>query len=216
MSDCLFLCATTRLAQTLRGALPAEQAVWRTRQALTLGQWFATLADEALLSGIADLPQALDAFSERLLWEKVIAASLTEAAPLFDIQGMAASAAEAQALARVWKIKPGGSALSDEAKLFIGWQAEFDKRCRSNGWIDPAGLQRHVIELIAAGQFALPESVAFVGFDRYTPLERDLMAALTARVKELHPYELPELIALPVHPTEGVTAYLDWVTKQVG
>lgn len=181
MSDSLYLCATTRLAQTLRGELPAERAVWRTRQALTLGQWFATLADEALLSGIADLPVGLDAFSERLLWEKVIAASLTDAAPLFDIQGMAASAAEAQALARVWKIRADGSALSDEAKLFIGWQTEFDKRCRSNGWIDPAGLQRQVIELIAAGHFALPESVAFVGFDRYTPLERDLMAALTAR-----------------------------------
>lgn len=181
MSDSLYLCATTRLAQTLRGELPAERAVWRTRQALTLGQWFATLADEALLSGIADLPVGLDAFSERLLWEKVIAASLTDAAPLFDIQGMAASAAEAQALARVWKIRADGSALSDEAKLFIGWQTEFDKRCRSNGWIDPAGLQRQVIELIAAGHFALPESVAFAGFDRYTPLERDLMAALTAR-----------------------------------
>ncbi|TXT25869.1 MAG: hypothetical protein FD131_4433 [Rhodocyclaceae bacterium] len=181
MSDSLYLCATTRLAQTLRGELPAERAVWRTRQALTLGQWFATLADEALLSGIADLPVGLDAFSERLLWEKVIAASLTDAAPLFDIQGMAASAAEAQALARVWKIRADGSALSDEAKLFIGWQTEFDKRCRSNCWIDPAGLQRQVIELIAAGHFALPESVAFVGFDRYTPLERDLMAALTAR-----------------------------------
>jgi len=181
LSDSLYLCATTRLAQTLRGELPAERAVWRTRQALTLGQWFASLADEALLSGIADLPVGLDAFSERLLWEKVIAASLTEAAPLFDIQGMAASAAEAQALARVWKIRADGSELSDEAKLFIGWQAEFDKRCRSNGWIDTAGLQRQVVELIAAGHFALPASIAFIGFDRYTPLERDLMAALTAR-----------------------------------
>ena len=181
MSDCLYLCATTRLAQTLRGELPAEQAVWRTRQALTPGQWFAALADEALLCGIADLPLGLDTFSERLLWEKVIAASLTEAAPLFDIQGMAASAAEAQALARVWKIRADGSELSDEAKLFIGWQAEFDKRCRANGWIDSAGLQRQVIALIADGHFSLPESVAFVGFDRYTPLERDLMAALTAR-----------------------------------
>jgi len=181
LSDSLFLCATTRLAQTLRGELPGERSVWRTRQALTLSQWFAALADEALLSGIADLPLALDAFSERLLWEKVIAASLTEAAPLFDIQGMAASAAEAQGLARVWKISPGGSALSDEAKLFVGWQAEFDRRCRSKGWIDSAGLQRHVIELIAGGHFTLPDNVAFVGFDRYTPLERDLMAALTAR-----------------------------------
>jgi exodeoxyribonuclease-5 len=181
LSDSLFLCATTRLAQTLRGELPGGRSVWRTRQALTLGQWFAALADEALLGGIADLPLALDAFSERLLWEKVIAASLTEAAPLFDIQGMAASAAEAQALARIWKISLGGATLSDEAKLFVGWQAEFDKRCRSNGWIDLAGLHRQLIDLIAAGHFALPENVVFVGFDRYTPLERDLMAGLTGR-----------------------------------
>ena len=181
MSDSLTLCATTRLAQTLRGELPAEQAVWRTRQALTLGQWLATLADEALLSGIADLPVALDAFAERLLWEKVIAGALTEAAPLFDIQGMAASAAEAQALCRVWKLKPGGSELSDEAKLFIGWQADFEKRCRAAGWIDAAGLQRQLIGLIEAGHFALPSVVMLAGFDRYTPLEQDLMAALTAR-----------------------------------
>jgi len=181
LSDCLTLCATTRLAQTLRGELPAAGTVWRTRQALTVGQWLGGLADEALLTGVADLPQALDAFAERLLWEKVIAGSLTEAAPLFDVQGMAASAAEAQALCRIWKLQPGGGALSDEAKLFLGWQAEFEKRCRSGGWIDTAGLHRQLIGLIAAGHFALPVTVCFAGFDRYTPLERDLMAALAGR-----------------------------------
>ena len=181
MNDSLTLCATTRLAQTLRGELPAEQAVWRTRQALTLGQWLAALADEALLTGIAEPPVALDTFSERLLWEKVIAASLTEAAPLFDIQGMAASTAEAQALCRVWKLQPAGSQLSDEAKLFIGWQADFEKRCRAGGWIDGAGLHRQLIDLIGAGHFTLPETILFAGFDRYTPLEQDLMAALKGR-----------------------------------
>jgi probable DNA repair protein len=181
LSDSLTLCATTRLAQTLRGELPGGQAVWRTRPALTLGQWLGGLADEALLTGIAELPGALDAFSERLLWEKVIAGSLTEAAPLFDLQGMAASAAEAQALCRVWKLAPGGSALSDEAKLFLGWQAEFDQRCRSNGWIDGAGLQRQLIALIEAGHFTLPATISFAGFDRHTPLEHDLMVALAAR-----------------------------------
>ncbi|MBP5987085.1 MAG: PD-(D/E)XK nuclease family protein [Azonexus sp.] len=181
MSDCLTLCATTRLAQTLRGELPGEAAVWRTRPALTLGQWLGSLADEAMLTGVAELPVALDAFAERLLWEKVIAGSLTEAAPLFDIQGMAASAAEAQALCRVWKLRPGGALLSDEARLFVGWQAEFEKRCRSSGWIDTAGLHRQVIGLIEAGHFALPTTICFAGFDRYTPLERDLMAALAAR-----------------------------------
>lgn len=181
MSDPLFLCATTRLAQTLRGEIPAGRTVWRTRQALTLGQWLATLADEALLGGSAELPTALDPFAERLLWEKVIAASLTEAAPLFDIQGMAASAAEAHALAGIWNIRPGGSQLSDEAQLFLGWQAEFEKRCRAGGWLDQAGLHRQLVGLIAAGHFALPGRVTFAGFDRLTPLEEGLIAALTAR-----------------------------------
>ncbi|WP_265946354.1 PD-(D/E)XK nuclease family protein [Dechloromonas sp. A34] len=181
MSDHLFLCATTRLAQMLRGEIPAGQTVWRTRLALTLGQWLAALADEALLTGIADLPAALDPFAERLLWEKVIAGSLTEAAPLFDIQGMAASAAEAHALAGIWNIRPGGSQLSDEAQLFLGWQAEFEKRCRAGGWVDQAGLHRQLVGLIAAGHFALPATIIFAGFDRLTPLEQGLIAALTAR-----------------------------------
>ena len=166
MSDRLTLCATTRLAQTLRGELPGGPAVWRTRQALTLGQWLASLADEAQLTGIADLPTALDPFAERLWWEKIIAGSLTEAAPLFDLQGMAMSAAEAQALARIWQLPPGSAPLSDEATLFLGWQAEFVQRCRAQGWIDLAGLHRQLIALIDAGHFALPAAVSFAGFDR--------------------------------------------------
>lgn len=181
MSLALTLCATTRLAQTLRGAVPVGQRVWRTRRTLTLAQWLAALAEEAGLSGVAELPTALDPFAERLLWEKVITGSLTEAAPLFDIQGMAASAAEAQALCRIWKLKPGGVQLSDEARLFIGWQAEFERRCRADGWVDAAGLHRQLIGLIEAGHFALPGTVIFAGFDRFTPLERDLMVALNGR-----------------------------------
>jgi len=38
--------------------------------------------------------------------------------------------------------------------------------------------------------------------------------ALQARVLELHPYDVPEVIALPV--AEGSAAYLQWVTQSVG
>ena len=38
---------------------------------------------------------------------------------------------------------------------------------------------------------------------------RDRLPALEARVKELHPYELPEFIVVPVEG--GSQAYLDWV-----
>jgi exodeoxyribonuclease-5 len=181
LTDRLTLCATTRLAQTLRGEVPDGLEVWPTRRALTVGQWLGSLADEALLGGIADLPVALDPFAERLLWEKIIAASLTEVAPLFDIQGMAASAAEAHALSRLWNIRPGGAQLADETRLFAGWQLEFDKRCRAAGWSDTISLQRQLIGLIAAGHFALPDAVSFAGFDRFTPLEQALMAALAGR-----------------------------------
>ena len=181
MSQPLYLCATTRLAQTLRGAVPGGQTVWRTRQALSVGQWLAALADEALLSGIADLPNGLDPFAERLLWEQVIEASLSEAAPLFDIQGMAASAAEAHALATIWQIRPTGATLSDEVRLFIGWQAAFDKRCRAGHWLDQAALHRRLIGLIEAGHFTLPAAVVLAGFDRCTPLEEQLVAALEER-----------------------------------
>jgi periplasmic divalent cation tolerance protein len=41
---------------------------------------------------------------------------------------------------------------------------------------------------------------------------RDRYQALEMRLKTLHPYDLPEIIALPV--TIGLDAYLDWVAGE--
>ncbi len=38
------------------------------------------------------------------------------------------------------------------------------------------------------------------------------LAELTAVLTELHPYDLPEIIALPV--SAGLPAYLDWVSQE--
>ena len=37
-------------------------------------------------------------------------------------------------------------------------------------------------------------------------------AALEARIRELHPYEVPEIIALPI--TQGLPAYLNWLAVE--
>lgn len=42
---------------------------------------------------------------------------------------------------------------------------------------------------------------------------REGVAALSARLAELHPYELPEVVAVEV--AGGLSAYLDWVAEQV-
>ncbi len=38
------------------------------------------------------------------------------------------------------------------------------------------------------------------------------LEALTRRLEALHPYELPEIVAVPV--TAGLTPYLDWVAEE--
>lgn len=40
----------------------------------------------------------------------------------------------------------------------------------------------------------------------------DNYPALEARIRELHPYTLPEIIALPI--VHGLPAYLDWVATE--
>lgn len=42
---------------------------------------------------------------------------------------------------------------------------------------------------------------------------RDGLEALTARIRELHPYELPEVLAVPV--MGGLESYLDWIRTSV-
>jgi periplasmic divalent cation tolerance protein len=41
----------------------------------------------------------------------------------------------------------------------------------------------------------------------------DRLPAVTARVTELHPYELPEVVAVPVEG--GLEDYLDWIRASV-
>ena len=40
----------------------------------------------------------------------------------------------------------------------------------------------------------------------------DRLDALTERLASIHPYELPEIVAVPV--TAGLTGYLDWVVEE--
>jgi periplasmic divalent cation tolerance protein len=43
---------------------------------------------------------------------------------------------------------------------------------------------------------------------------RQLFDLLRARILELHPYEVPEVLALPVE--SGHAAYLEWVARETG
>ena len=93
----------------------------------------------------------------------------------------AASAAEAHALCQVWQLAPGGPLAAEEGRRFAQWQQAFIQRCRQAHWRDVAGLHLAVIGLIEAGAFVLPARVCLLGFDRPSPLERRLAAALSGQ-----------------------------------
>ena len=223
MNRPLILCATARLAQTLRGEAPAGAQVWQTPQALTLAQWLAQLADEALLSGLASLPQALDPFAERLLWEQVISAAMTAGdSPLFDIQGMAASAGEAHALMQQWNLNFDPAGYSDETRLFLSWRSDFLQRCQAGGWIDLLGQQLAVISLIEYGQLQIPPEILFAGFDRDSPFETRLKNALRQRAVSVS--DLPTGLAAAGHAVQVLAypdlqaecdALADWVAEKL-
>ncbi|MBI2909145.1 MAG: divalent-cation tolerance protein CutA [Chloroflexi bacterium] len=42
----------------------------------------------------------------------------------------------------------------------------------------------------------------------------DLYAEVERTIKEMHPYEVPEIVAVPI--VEGLREYLEWVSKETG
>ena len=186
-SQSLVLCATSRLAQSLRwqddrAHVAAGDTRWPTLNTATVVQWFATLAEEALLRGQATGPllsRVLDPFQQQLLWERVIAESIPDhVVSFFDVPGMAVTAAEAHALMVVWGIAPVAAYVTDEAQEFLRWRRKFLELCTASELIDAAQLQGAVLELIERGAVKLPRDVYFAGFDNITPQEQRLKALL--------------------------------------
>ncbi len=206
----LVLCATSRLAQVLREQSGVGDAPRVSCRALTIPQWLAQAAEELSLRGLADLPACLDPYAERLLWEQVIAAGLKDAGGLlFDIQGMAAAAAEAHALGEVWNLQAEGAFLAEETQLFLSWQRDFLRRCESRQWLDAARWQGRVIDLLATGALALPPVITFAGFDRPAPPEnrlRQILRGLGVTVEEQAP-------PLPLAGELGGLAFADTLAE---
>ena len=89
---------------------------------------------------------------------------------------------------------------------------------------DAAALARTLVaERLAACVNLLPAMTSVYRWQGHVEEEReqqmviktgaDRVAALAARLRELHPYEVPEFLVLPV--SEGSDAYLRWIRDSV-
>lgn len=198
------ICATHRLARRLRerhdlARRARGQARWAPLDTLTLDAWLARVTGAALLAGEIDARQAprlaLSPLQERLLWERVIAADADAAGEpaenaLFDREGLAAAAGEANDLMEVWGLPVAGAAgePSEETSRFLHWRRLLRAECQRGGWLEAARLRAWQLGVLAGGAGRLPTTLAFAGFDRHNPQERELARLLAARgvtVREL-------------------------------
>lgn len=192
----VILCASHRLTRELRLAHGRVQAAagrvrWAALQTATPSQWCSAVLREALLSGA--LPpgvaprRVLSAMQERVLWERVIAedGAADGAADFYDRAGLAAAAAEANALAEAWRLPLNADmASSTETARFLAWRDAFRQRCRENGWLEPVRALEGQIDALARGAGRMPGAVVFAGFaprERWSPHEARLARVLSER-----------------------------------
>ena len=203
-TDSLILCATSRLAQSLRwqhdrAQVAAGETQWATLNTATVAQWFASLAEEALLRGKAEgmlSRRPLDAFQEALLWEQVIGESIPDyATSFFDVPGMAATAAEAHELMVVWGIAPAAAYATDETQEFLRWRKKFLDLCSRQGLIDAAQVNEAVLSLVDSSMLQLPSEVFFAGFDNITPQEQRLKQLLAKQGVTVADWQFAETAA---------------------
>ncbi len=113
-------------------------------------------------------------------WEGVIGDDLGAASrsPL-EVASLAPVAAAAARLVAHYRL--GESAATEEERALFRWRRAFSRRCRDLGWLDPATLADAVAGAIEAGEVAVPGEVLLAGFDRLSPAEEAVVAALRAR-----------------------------------
>jgi probable DNA repair protein len=201
-SHTVTICSTARLVRGMhlhrqQTQLASSKQQWQAIEAYTLQQWLDQLIENVTLLGL--LPSdalpiiKLSEVAEAFLWEQAITSCLAkhEAAALFDVRALAKSAIEANQLMCDWRISEAEinhQFITQETRQFLRWRHTFQTLCAQQNAIDAANLTALQIALIEQHEFSLPQHITLAGFDRITPLERQLFEHLKAcgvQVEEL-------------------------------
>lgn len=116
------------------------------------------------------------------LWEHVIEGDAAgDEDGLLQIGLTARRAREAHELLAEYGVDLDSLPLSEDHRAFLRWRTAFRKRCRAEGWIDPAAVAARVDDAIRQGELSLPAAALLVGFDDLPPRVGRLAAALASR-----------------------------------
>ncbi len=159
----------------------AGHTVWPTPSIYDWDSWLRNLWRDHVFS-TDGAPVLLTSLQERTLWTR---AQRDDAALVISPELMAALAMEAWSLLSAWKAHSsrqqswGSNDAQTDAERFRHWAASFERECARHGWLSASDLESTLASLLGnAADFKLPPELLLVGFDRITPAQRDLLAAL--------------------------------------
>lgn len=188
----IIACATPRLANSMRLAHQQQQLAtgytqWQSPNIITLSEWLNQCIEVAILNGDIDATiapsAALTSDQEGLLWEQAIQQSLHKhiATELFDTNGLASAASEANRYLIEWNISLDVANLTEESRQFLQWRQKFYKLCKQADRLESVRYLAWQIECINQGAGQLPSKITLAGFDRVHPHLKRLIQVLTAR-----------------------------------
>ncbi|MGH8337381.1 MAG: PD-(D/E)XK nuclease family protein, partial [Gammaproteobacteria bacterium] len=191
--------ASDRLARAVRlahadAARARGARVWERPEVLSWRGFLISLFtrhEDAQLTKAADTPRLLGASQTGALWETVVRAA-DDTGTLLQPTATAAAAQDAWKLCQDFSLslKQIADYGSEDAHQFATWARAFSTHCETHGWLDEARLPRRLITWLVDGRLAAPENLLLAGFDEWTPLQMDLLAALAAAGSEIRKLEV--------------------------
>lgn len=176
------LTSNTRAARNLRREFAerktaARNTVWSSPDILPWSAWLRRLWQENVYAAGEDCPILLDNAQQLLVWQRILGAE--------RVSGLRPSAM-AEAAVRAWGLLhefalPTERPVFDkkvDTQAFFRWATKYQKLCDTNGWLDPAQLPVRLHE--TASRASQGRELVFWSFDRYSPQQQALRAALDA------------------------------------
>ena len=170
-------------------------AGWVSPRILAWEPWLRSLWTAAVLAG-AETRLLLSPAQEAQIWQKIVGQDET-AQQTLSIAALAELAQQAFGQMANYKISlpqlRGDT--SRDTQAFHAWTSTLLAECRRLSCIPAATLESELIKAIESGGIELPEEVFLVGFDRITPAQQLLIAAMQGRACSVGAVEVRNAIS---------------------
>lgn len=174
--------ASRRLARSLHetyslGKIAAGFTSWKRPDILFWQDWLSRqVADGDVL---ADLPVQISAHQSRILWERCLQREVPD--PLLNIGLLARQCRDTWSRLHEWQIDLAEcrrAARNRDQHLFASAAAAYQSMLQQAQWIDDAGLAEMALQQIRNSHSRLAGKLTLAGFDRLTPQQQAIVAAI--------------------------------------